>query len=83
MLIGMVELAKSHLLFHCVVEAVKGITYPEVKVKANVPAPVIGLPDIDSPVGTLISTEETVPAPAKPSVEVETQSGIVPFVFKI
>lgn len=41
--------------------AVVGIEYPDAYVKANVPDVVIGDPETDSPVGTVILTEVTVP----------------------
>ena len=46
---------------HSVCFAVVGIAYPEAYVRANVPVVVIGVPLIDSPVGTVIATEATVP----------------------
>jgi hypothetical protein len=41
--------------------AVVGISYPEVRVNASVPDVVIGEPEIDRPVGTVIPTLVTVP----------------------
>ena len=41
--------------------AVVGIEYPDAYVKANVPDVVMGDPETDSPVGTVILTEVTVP----------------------
>jgi hypothetical protein len=43
--------------------AVVGIEYPEANDIANVPAPVIGLPEILNPVGTVKPTLVTEPEP--------------------
>ena len=45
------------------VEAFKGILYPDVSVTAKVPEVVIGEPETVKPVGTVIATDETVPIP--------------------
>jgi hypothetical protein len=47
---------------HMVVEAVRGMVYPEVRVRPSVPDVVIGEPEIERPVGVVRSTEVTVPA---------------------
>ena len=46
--------------------AVVGIEYPEANDTARVPELVIGLPETDKPVGTVIPTEVTVPVLATP-----------------
>ena len=59
--------------------------YPPCKLKAKVPLVVMGLPEIASPVGTVISTEVTVPAPPLiPRVEVAVQPGnwVIGFIHK-
>lgn len=60
----MVELAFTVLyaVVQLVVEAESGMIYPEARARASVPLVVIGLPPIVKPVGTVISTEVTVPA---------------------
>jgi len=56
-----------------VVEAVSGMLYPAVKVNPKVPAVVIGEPEIESPVGTVIATDVTVPLIPKEEVAVSCQ----------
>jgi hypothetical protein len=46
-----------------VVEAVRGMVYPEVRVRPSVPDVVIGEPEIDRPVGVVMATEVTDPFP--------------------
>lgn len=41
--------------------AVVGMEYPAVMVRARVPDVVMGLPETESPVGTVIATDVTVP----------------------
>ena len=53
------------------VEAVKGILYPEVKDRAKVTEEVIGFPEILNPVGTVISTEVTADPTYKDPADVD------------
>jgi len=72
-------------VFHCVVDAESGITYPLVKVKLSIQFVVQVVEDTVSPVGVSADTEVTVPEPpvGNPREEVATHLLFLPFVWRI
>lgn len=72
-------------MFHCVVDAESGITYPLVKVKLSIQFVVQVVEDTVSPVGVSADTEVTVPEPpvGNPREEVATHLLFLPFVWRI